>query len=81
MLLGGIKGEIIMTAKSIKGKSTEEIELALQQSMADDFQPTLAIVFVSVKQDREAISRLLKEKGIQVFGATTAGEFLSLIHI
>jgi hypothetical protein len=77
MLLGGTKGDIIMTAKSIKGKSTEEIELALQQSMADDFQPTLAIVFVSVKQDREAISRLLKEKGIQVFGATTAGEFIN----
>ena len=44
--------------------------------MADGFKPTLAIVFISVKQDREAISKLLDEKGIQIFGATTAGEFI-----
>src|SRR6187549_1055799 len=65
-----------MQAKSIKGKSTEEINAALRESMADGYKPTLAIVFISVKQDREAISRLLDEKGIQVFGATTAGEFI-----
>ncbi len=65
-----------MKAKSIKGNSTEEIKSALQQSMVDDFQPTLAIVFLSVKQDREAISKLLDEKNIQLFGATTAGEFI-----
>ncbi|MEO5946498.1 MAG: FIST N-terminal domain-containing protein [Chitinophagaceae bacterium] len=65
-----------MKAKSIKGKSTEEISSALTESMADGFKPTLAIVFISVKQDREAISRMLNEKNIQVFGATTAGEFI-----
>ena len=65
-----------MQAKSIKGKSTEEISSALTESMAHGYQPTLAIVFLSVKQDREAISKLLHEKGIQVFGATTAGEFI-----
>lgn len=65
-----------MKAKSIKGKSTQEIMNALQQSMADDFNPTLAIVFISVKQDRDAISKILDEKGIQIFGATTAGEFI-----
>ena len=65
-----------MQAKSIKGKSAEEISSALTESLADGYQPTLAIVFLSVKQDREAISKLLHEKGIQVFGATTAGEFI-----
>ena len=65
-----------MQAKSIKGKSIEEISAALSESMAGDFKPTLAIVFISVKQDRESISRLLDEKGIQIFGATTAGEFI-----
>jgi hypothetical protein len=65
-----------MKAKSIKGKSTEEIQLALEQSLSDGYQPTLAIVFLSVQQDREAVSRLLDEKGIQIFGATTAGEFI-----
>ncbi len=74
-----------MIAKSIKGKSIKEISAALTESMAharpDDpagrgFEPTLAIVFTSVKQDREAISNLLDKKGIRVFGATTAGEFI-----
>ncbi|MBK7346334.1 MAG: FIST C-terminal domain-containing protein [Chitinophagaceae bacterium] len=65
-----------MRAKSIKGKSTKEIQSALQESMYDGYKPTLAIVFLSVKQDREAISKLLDEKGIQIFGATTAGEFI-----
>jgi hypothetical protein len=65
-----------MKAKSIKGKSAEEIKTALQQSMADGFAPTLAIVFLSVKQDRSAVSNILGEKGIAVFGATTNGEFI-----
>ena len=65
-----------MKAKSIKGKSTEEISIALAESLTGKFKPTLAIVFLSVKQDREAISKLLDEKGIQIFGATTAGEFI-----
>ena len=66
----------IMKAKSIKGKSTEEIQLELEQILADGFKPTLAIVFLSVKQDREAVSGLLDEIGVQIFGATTAGEFI-----
>ena len=65
-----------MQAKSIKGKSIEEISSALTESLADGYHPTLAIVFLSVKQDRRAISKLFHEKGIQIFGATTAGEFI-----
>jgi hypothetical protein len=65
-----------MNAKSIKGKSTDDIQLALDQAMADGFTPTLAILFLSVKQDREAVLALLEKKGIQVFGTTTAGEFI-----
>ena len=63
-----------MKAKSIKGKSSEEIKTALQQSMTDGFKPTLAIVFLSMKQDRDAICELLDKQGIAVFGATTHGE-------
>lgn len=66
-----------MKAKSIKGKSPEEIKSALEQSMADGFKPTLAIVFMSVKQDREAVCSLLNERGIQIFGSTTSGEFIN----
>jgi hypothetical protein len=65
-----------MKSKSIKGISIEDIRLKIDQCVADGFKPTLAVVFLSVKQDIEAISRLLDEKGIQIFGATTAGEFI-----
>jgi hypothetical protein len=65
-----------MKAKSIKGKSTEEIQSALQQSMADGFTPTLAVCFISKSQDRKTISELLDAAGIAVFGCTTNGEFI-----
>ncbi|MEO7043983.1 MAG: FIST N-terminal domain-containing protein [Ferruginibacter sp.] len=65
-----------MQAKSFKGKSTEEIKAALIEILDVKFKPTLAIVFLSVKQDRATVSKLLDENGIQIFGATTAGEFI-----
>ena len=65
-----------MKAKSIKGTSPEEIKTALEQSMADDYKPTLAIVFMSIKQDIDTIRNLLNQQGIQIFGATTGGEFI-----
>ena len=64
-----------MKAKSIRGSSTEEIDIALKQTLAAGFKPTLAIVFLSVKQDREAICKLLDRAGIAIYGASTNGEF------
>lgn len=65
-----------MKAKSISGKSTEEISRALQKSMADDFQPTLAIVFISVKQNRIAVCEILRKENIEIIGATSCHEFI-----
>src|SRR5436190_14876526 len=65
-----------MQAKSIKGKSPEEIKSALQQCMSDDFKPTLAIVFISIKQDRNAVCEILNKEGIDIIGATSSGEFI-----
>lgn len=65
-----------MKAKSIKGNSPEEIKNALVESMADGFKPTLAIVFLSMKQDRNAVSKILDDYAIAIFGATTNGEFI-----
>jgi len=65
-----------MKAKSIKGKSTEDIKSALNQSMADGFTPTLAICFISKSQDRNAIGKILSAAGISIFGCTTNGEFI-----
>ena len=65
-----------MKAKSIKGKSPKAIQVAIEQSLSDGFKPTLAIVFLSIAQDRNAIIQLLDAKNISVFGATSNGEFI-----
>ena len=64
-----------MKAKSIKGKTAEEIEAALKNSMADGFQPTLAIVFISIKQDGKTVCEILRLREMDVIGATSCGEF------
>ena len=65
-----------MNAKSIKGATPEEIQTALQQSITDGFKPTLAFVFISIKQDIDRVSNLLDQQGIKIFGATSGGEFI-----
>jgi len=64
-----------MQAKSIKGKSIEEIKHALAQSMTNGFKPTLALVFLSVMNEIDAMRSLLDKEGIAVFGASTFAEF------
>ena len=66
-----------MKAKSIKGKTPDEIKSALAGSMADGFKPTLAIVFISIKQDRNAVNEILHKENIDLFGATSCGEFIN----
>jgi len=65
-----------MIAKTIKGNSPEEIKTALQESKEDGYKPTLAIIFISVKQDREAVCEVFNQEGIDIFGATSSGEFI-----
>jgi hypothetical protein len=53
----------------------------LSHSGGDDpvgrgFKPTLAFVFISIKQDIDAVRQLLDQHGITVFGASTGGEFI-----
>jgi hypothetical protein len=64
-----------MKAKTIRGNSTEEIKTALSKVISGGFSPTIAVAFISIAQDREGICHLLEEQGIDIFGATTAGEF------
>jgi hypothetical protein len=67
----------MMKAKSIKGRSPEEIQSALVEIMADGFKPTLAITFLSIRQDRKSVLEILSEKNIDVIGATSSGEFIN----
>lgn len=66
-----------MKAKTIHGKSSEEVQRALRQSLSDGFKPTLAVIFRSVKQNGDDLLTIFQEAGIQIFGATTAGEFIN----
>lgn len=66
-----------MKTISIQGRSPEDIRQALQQSLSSGFTPTLAMVFLSVEQDIGSISGIFDKAGIQVFGATTSGEFIN----
>ncbi|WP_455169662.1 FIST signal transduction protein [Aegicerativicinus sediminis] len=65
-----------MKAKSIHGFSTAEIASNLEHALEDGFTPSLAIAFISKSQDRKAITNLLDEKDMIVFGCTTNGEFI-----
>ncbi len=63
-----------MKAKSIKGGSAAEIQSALHQNMMDGFKPTLALIFISIKQDIKAVCDIFDKLNISIFGATSSGE-------
>jgi hypothetical protein len=65
-----------MIVITIKGDTADEIAEILNKTISKDFIPTLAFVFMSVKRDSGKVCKLLDERGILIFGATTAGEFI-----
>jgi hypothetical protein len=65
----------MMKAKSIQGKSINEIKNNIEQFLDEGFMPTLAFVFMSKDLDWKGVSELLDHKGFDVFGATTEIEF------
>jgi len=65
-----------MKAKSIKGHNPAEIEAAMMESLAGGFEPTIAIVFLSIKQDRQAVCDILNKEHLDIIGATSSGEFI-----
>ena len=65
-----------MKATSIKGRTAEEIKDALSKTTAEGFLPTLAIVFIAEDSERDAITKLLSEKNIKIFGASTGSNFI-----
>lgn len=64
-----------MKAKSIKGKSVSEIQFQLESSLSDEFNPSIAFLFVTGKIDWQKARNLLDKKGIDVFGAITPPAF------
>lgn len=64
-----------MKSISIHGSSPAEIRSALNQCLADGFEPTLAFLFISIKQDIQAVCSIFQEQDIDIFGVTSCGEF------
>ncbi len=69
-----------MKSISIAGSSVDEIQATLARHMADGYKPTLAIIFISIKKDRQAVCQLFSDQGIDVIGATSSGEFINGHH-
>ena len=69
-----------MKVKSVKGNSVEEIQTALLQSMADSFNPTLAIVFLGREDEIPGITDLFDKNGISIFGVSSFGHFIDKYH-
>jgi len=65
-----------MNSITFKGTTSLAIKKELERHLEDGFKPTLAVVFMSIKQDIKAISELFEARGIRIFGATTSGEFI-----
>ena len=66
----------IMKAKSIKGKTAKEIQSGLDSALADGFQPTLAITFISAEQELDSIRSMMTSHHIQIFGASSGSLFI-----
>jgi len=65
-----------MEAKNIQGKNIGDIKSSFSKATEDGFNPTLAITFCSIMQNRKELAHFFKEKDIDVFGSTTAGEII-----
>lgn len=57
--------------------SVEELESRLRNSLTESFSPTLAMVFASVAHDLKELGSRFGEHGIDVFGASSAGEIMN----
>lgn len=64
-----------MKARSIRGKSAEEIRLALDQCIDKEFKPTLGFVFLTDLEVIDSVMAILKSESISVFGASTSYKF------
>lgn len=66
-----------MYSESFHANSVEQLSAMLKDSNRIKFQPTLAIVFTSVKHDIDAIRQVFDDNNIDLVGCTTAGEIVN----
>lgn len=66
-----------MKARDFQTKNIEELKSWLDATIGDSFEPTLAIIFSSLWDEVREVCKLLKDREIEVFGASSWGEFTS----
>jgi hypothetical protein len=64
-----------MKAKSIFGRSVQEISEKVTSVISADFNPTLVVVFLSDKTLVASISAIFEKKHIAIFGVTASSTF------
>ena len=69
-----------MNARSIKASSIDELKSFVHSTTEEGFKPTLAICFFSMFDKRQEACDFLRSKGIEVFGASSTGEFVGDEH-
>lgn len=62
-----------MNAKTIC-TSLEEIDFQIRDTIQNEFQPTLAIIFASLQCDLQKLNDIVDAHGIDIFGASSSGE-------
>lgn len=63
-----------MNTTSISATSIEELDTLLQDTIANNFQPTIAVAFSDPDFDLETTTQLFKKHGIQLTGCSSSGE-------
>lgn len=64
-----------MKAKTINGRTPNEIQKDLDECKSQGFIPTLAIIILTHKKDAEALRSIFGEQGIEIFGITSPQKF------
>ncbi len=65
-----------METRMLNGTSVPEIAQKLDQIVKGDFSPNLAMVFGSTECNLQSLPDIFTRMGIQLLGASTAGEFM-----
>lgn len=64
-----------MKAKTINGRTPNEIQKDLDECKSQGFFPTLAIIILTDKEDAEVLRSIFGEQGIEIFGITSPQKF------
>ncbi|SIO01536.1 FIST signal transduction protein [Algoriphagus halophilus] len=64
-----------MKAKTINGRTPNEIQKELDECKSQGFIPTLAIIILTNKMDAEELRSIFGKQGVEIFGITSPEKF------